>query len=267
MTEALYLYGALSPETPAEALAHLADLAPIAGGGPPRAVSAGPVLALVSAHAGDPPAQRRRNLLAHTRVLEAAMAAGTVLPVRFGTIAETPDALTHALTTEAVALGDALERLAGHAAFGLRIAWPREAVLAEILAQNPALEAERQRLVGRGAEAHFDKVALGRRVAEALESARRASERRTLAALTPSAKAHAIEAPQSDTETLRAEFLLPDGSDAAFLARVEAEAQENPFAPGAEPDIRLIGPTPAYHFVSLSLSATLQAAPRREEAG
>jgi hypothetical protein len=80
---ALYVYGVLPAPFDAASLNGAAGV----GGNAVRLLTQGDLAALVSDVGATPVTRTRRNLLAHTAVLEQAMPNATVLPLRFGTVA------------------------------------------------------------------------------------------------------------------------------------------------------------------------------------
>lgn len=132
MDRPLYLYG-IVPLGTGEAEALAARLAGMGVQGRDVAVVAGEGLAALASplEAGacvpDP-----AWLLAHHRVLQAAMADRAVLPCRFGLVAPGREHLEDFLRAGWAHLGPALARLEGKEEAGLKLFWRREAVRREI---------------------------------------------------------------------------------------------------------------------------------------
>ena len=80
---ALYIYGLLNGANPAIA----GSLGGASAAPRSSCCHAGPLSVLASAIAPGPVAQTRRNMIAHTALLERVIAHADVLPVRFGTVA------------------------------------------------------------------------------------------------------------------------------------------------------------------------------------
>lgn len=266
----VYVYGLVTPGAAASLGPILPGLAALGGAPEVSLQDLGPVAALVSAHDGSEVLQTRRNMLAHTRVLEAVMPATTVLPMRFGIVADSPDALAASLAPRGDELTGLLVRFDGLAEYALRIGWDRDVAMRTLVAASPELRARHAALRDKGAEAHYARIDLGRAVAEALDRRRQAAEKTLLATLRPLAKDTILRAPEEDVETLRADFLLPGGAEAGFLAAIEAACARLDFAPGTSPRIRCVGPAPIYNFVSISLAQgplPVQRRPQRVAAG
>ena len=247
----LYLYGITNAE--ADTLRPALDGVAGATSGAPEPLPCGAATVIVGAHDGAELMQTRRRMLAHTRVLERAMEASTVLPMRFGVVADDAAAVRMLVETHQEEIAAQISRLDGHAEIGLRVRVSREGALDALLAAHPDLAATRDRLAGRGPEAHFERIDLGRRVAETLERRRTDAQRRLAGLLDRLCTDHVLRAPEEDTEILRAECLLPSGGETAFAAEIEAAAAAIDFAGAEEPVVQLVGPAPPFHFVSLAL--------------
>lgn len=220
-------------------------------------LAVGDVAVLVGAVAASEIRRTRRNMKAHLQVLEAAMEAGPLLPMRFGVVANDAEAVRAAVAPRADELRALLETHTGVAEFGVRVRFPREAALAALVAARPDLAQRRAAILARGPslQAHQAMMELGRQVAEALDERRKTAERALLAKLKPLAHAHVVGKPEDDVEALRAEFLLPLADRETFEAAVAEAAAASDFAGAAEPTILIVGPAPAYNFVSLALDA------------
>lgn len=252
-SDPLYLYAVLRQVTPGLD-ACLADLKGATMGAPHRRDVAGRSV-IVGAHDGSEILRTRRRMLAHTRVLERAMALAPLLPMRFGHVAETHVALEALISAHSEAIDAQFDRLSDHVEVGLRVSFPRQAALETLLSEDHMLASERDRLAGRGAEAHFDRIELGRQVAEALDRRRTSAQHRLIAGLSEHCAHHILKAPEDDVEILRTECLVAPSQVGRLAEEADALARASGFAPGAEPEVRLVGPVPPYHFVDLSLTA------------
>ncbi|MEL6977971.1 MAG: GvpL/GvpF family gas vesicle protein [Pseudomonadota bacterium] len=192
----------------------------------------------------------RRNLLGHAKALEALMAVGPVLPMRFGVIAPTQAQIAQAVELKLEALQDHLAAFDGCAEYAVRIAWRREAAMRELVAENAALKTAHDRLRGRSAaETHFERLDLGRAVEAALLAKRAAEAATYLDRLGPLSRAVEAREPEEDIQVLKADFLVETDAVGAFSAALEAIEAE---APGRLA-VKLVGPSPAYSFTKLSL--------------
>lgn len=253
-----YLYGIALPTGP-RLEAVLSGLAGVTG--PVEVMPVvGSIGLIAGPHSGGAVLPARRKMLAHAKVLEVAMTASTILPMSFGTIAEDPRALVSMLRAEADSIARRVTALRGLQEFGLRIAFPKDEALAALLADQPALAAERDRLAAGGTARNFAIAELGRRVAEALVARRDAAGLRLAAALAPLARDMVIKPPEEDIEVFRAEVLLEAGAEDAFAEAALRTASTLGFAGPAEASVRLVGPVPPFHFADLALGAGRDAA-------
>lgn len=197
---------------------------------------------------------RRRLMLIHTRIQEAMMPFGTVLPARFGLIARDLAEVQPLITGRAPVIASEFARVAGCVELGLRVNFDRATALAATMAEDGELLRERERLSRMGREGHFAMAEFGGKLADRLDRRRGQAQSALLKAILPLIRSHVLRRPDEDTEVLRAEVLLPEADQASFLQAVEEACLGLTFAPGAEPMITLVGPVPPYNFVRLSLA-------------
>ncbi|MEO0761213.1 MAG: GvpL/GvpF family gas vesicle protein [Pseudomonadota bacterium] len=221
--------------------------------------------------------QRRRYMRAHTRLLEVVGAHATVLPMRFGTIADDEPALREAIRPEAARIARLLETMEGQRAYGLSVRLTRERLVGRAMAARPDLRRERDRLSRQPGVTRATAMTFGRHVGDAVATERRRLEKAILAGLRPAVDDLVLRAPESDEQVLRAEIRLDRsrepslddviqeiarqiGGDAAPVAPASGPADEGATA-DAPPAIRLVGPAPLYAFVDLRLSLDNQRTP------
>lgn len=249
---AAYLYGLTRQVEPALEDA-LRDLAGATSGAPKACILAGRSV-VIGAHDGSEILQTRRRMLAHARVLEAMMGVSPVLPMRFGHVAADVAVIDALLSTHHSEIETQFDRIGHHVEVGLRVRMDRRTALTAMLEEMPSLVAARDRLAGRGAEAHFDRIDLGRRVADALDARRTRAQHGLAAAIAKACEDHVLKAPEDDVELIRAECLVAPDALEALAEIADRAARASGFAPGAEPEVRLIGPVPPFHFIELSLA-------------
>src|SRR5918911_4153431 len=155
------VYGIVPAETPL-------DRAPtgIAGASVGR-VEAGGLAALVSPIEGDELRATRRDLLSHSAVLEHAVAAGPVLPLRFGIVLRDEDAVVRELLEpRRDELAGLLRRFERLVELRVKAFYVEEAVLREILRSDPAIARLNEATRGASdAAAQPQRVRLGEAVA------------------------------------------------------------------------------------------------------
>lgn len=247
----IYLYG-LFDGASSDLETALSDLSGLQGA--LEIVSVGPWYLVFSEHEDEEILPKRRHMLAHTQVLEAMISAGTILPARFGLMAEVPSRAVELITAQRRLVEAEFERVKGHVELGVRISFERSVALEATLHQEPALRRERDALVAKGPEAHFAIAEFGGRLADTLDRRRGVAQRVLLERLLPLVSDHVLRAPEEDTEVLRAEFLVKSRDQDRLISETETAAKTLDFAPDAEPVIKIIGPVPMYNFVRLNLA-------------
>jgi hypothetical protein len=252
----IYLYGLLEPRHVAEP-EFLAQLGGVTG--PVSVTDLGAARLVHGPAESSDILPRRRHLLAHAHVLEALTNGGTVLPMRFGMVADL-SAITAVLSEQAADIASQFDAVRGCAEYGIRVSFPREAALSATVAEDPALAAERARLAGLGPTGRMATADFGRRLAERLDRRRAAAQREFLSALADEFVAHVLRTPDDDVQTLAVDALVRDARAKGLAQRIETLARGSAFAPGAEPQVRIVGPGPAYGFVRLTLETARWAA-------
>lgn len=221
---------------------------------PLRSVSFGGWCLVYKEHDGSVVEPRRRNMLAHTLVVEHMMTFGTVLPARFGLVAPSIDAVAALTYEKRTLIAEEFEKLHGCVELGVRVSFPRDAALVSTLDSDPSLLSWRDRLRNKGAEAHFARADFGRALADVMDRRRGLAQKAMIAALRPHVEDYVLRSPDTDVEISRLEILVKASHEEKIIAKVDELARLCDFAPGAEPLVQIIGPAPCYHFVKLSLA-------------
>jgi Gas vesicle synthesis protein GvpL/GvpF len=235
------VYGIVPAETP------LDGAPPGVAGAPVSRVEAGGVAALVSPIEGDELRATRRDLLSHSAVLEHAVAAGPVLPLRFGTVLRDEEAVVSELLEprrdELAALLERFERLVE---LRVKAFYVEEQVLREIVRSDP--EIARLREATRDvpeATLHPQRVRLGEAVARALEARRENDAQSILARLRPLAEDTVVEEAEG-LPVLVASFLVDRRRVEAFDEAMDELAREQE----GRITFKYLGPLPPHTFVS-----------------
>jgi hypothetical protein len=211
-------------------------------GGEVTTVAHGSIAALVTPLETERVRAKRRDLLAHSDVVQDAHAQGTVLPLRFGTVFESAEDLrTRLLEPRHDELLSLLGRFDGLGEMRIRARYhDQESVLAEVVEAAPEIARLRSR-----ARSQADLVQLGE-VAAKTYAARRDSDAdaivRRLAAA--SVEAH-VDAPDDELSVVKASFLVRDRR--AFDEQLDAVA----LALRHLVDFTCTGPMPPHSFVAL----------------
>lgn len=214
----------------------------------PQTVGTSEMIALVSDIPAGPVAQTRRNMVAHTAVLERAMACANVLPVRFGTVAPDWAALAGCIQSNATALRTALRDIEGRVELGVKASWREGVVFSEIIAGDEELSRMRDRLRSRPAsETYYERVELGRRVEAALAERRASEAAAIVAVLAPLAEREAELRALDEDMILNRAFLVRRENEPLFDARMQSVAEKY----AERVNFRYVGPVPPYNFVRL----------------
>jgi hypothetical protein len=209
-------------------------------GGDVRTVEHDGLAALVSDVPPGTVRAKRRDLLAHSDVLQAAFAGGTVLPLRFGTVfdddAAVVDELLAARHDELVGL---LRSLDGLAELTVKADFSEDEVLAEIVHEDQQVA----RLRAQGGR----DVELGEAVARALAARRERAAAHVLDSLDRLAREVSVDELRGEYEVLRASFLVERAQLEPFDARMDELAREH----AGTVLFRYVGPLPPHSFVKL----------------
>lgn len=228
--------------------AHPLEVEGITGVGPsapPLRVVRHNGLAAVVSDAPDDLRAKRRDLEAHEAVLEKLSETGTILPMRFGTVAPDDDAVVTELGAKADRYGTLLTRLDGKAELNVKARHREEDVLRDLLVNDRALREWNETLRAAGGGTPETRMEFGEEVAAALEERRSTDAAQVLKALEPHAERMAV-GPPVDGCFANASFLVADTGRADFDA-VLSQVREA-LAPVA--DVDLYGPLPPYSFVT-----------------
>lgn len=187
---------------------------------------------------------KRRDLVAHETVLETLSAAGSVVPMRFGTVAPDDDAVVAELARGAGRYSELLTRLAGHVERNVKGAHDEDALLGDLLAGNQELRARNEALRAAGGGSQSDQAAFGERMALAVEQRRTRDAAYVVAALRPLAMLDR-HAPSVKDCFVNVSFLVPAGAQDDFDA-VVAQLRD---ALRGYAELRVSGALPPYSFV------------------
>ncbi|SFO76777.1 GvpL/GvpF family gas vesicle protein [Actinomadura madurae] len=193
----------------------------------------------------------RADLVAHQRVLNALVDAGTVvLPFRFGAALSDRDAVEKELLAgNSDRLGQVLDQLEGRVELRLKATYVQDAVLREIMTAEPEIAELSRRVREVPADAadavYYDRVRLGELIAQAMDRRREVDGQVLLDGSAPAAEAFVRKSPAREEDVLDASFLVRADRRAEFEEAVDKLGQTH----GDRIRIRLIGPLPPYDFV------------------
>ena len=207
----------------------------------------------MSAVVSDTPIQEyeesRRNMMAHTLVLEEVMRQCTILPVRFGTVAPSADAvLEQVLKRRFGGLISTFEEVENRIELGVKAFWYEGVIFQEIVEQNPTIRSLRDSLKTRKAEETFyERIRLGEMIEAAMEKKRDEDSEIILEKLRPLVCKSRVNKVITDKMVLNAAFLVDRLREPEFdeaMRILDAEMQKRVM-------FKYVGPVPPYNFVNI----------------
>jgi len=213
-------------------------------------VTAGRLAAVVSGLAAPKVRPQRANLAAHQAVLKSLMADTTPLPMAFGTVAASPEAIRGILVRNQHAFQEQLQRVAGKVEMGLRVAWDVPNIFEYFVNTHAELRLARDRLVGGRHEfTQEEKIELGRMFDRLLNDDRDDHTQKVQRALAPVCVEFKVNPCRIEREVMNVACLVRRDAQAEFSAGVFAAAKlfDNNFA------FDYSGPWAPHNFVDLEL--------------
>jgi len=194
----------------------------------------------------------RRNMMAHERVLETVMREFTLLPVRFGTVADSAspvDDIRKLLCSRFDEFHGLLSDMEGQVELGLKAFWRDEkAIFEEIVAESLDIRRLRHSLSRRSIEAsYFDRIRLGEMVKRALGNKRAKEAARILPPLRRVAQSVRENEVLADRMVLNAAFLIDRGKEPEFDHEVSKLDEQL----GERLALKYVGSAPPYNFVNI----------------
>jgi Gas vesicle synthesis protein GvpL/GvpF len=221
-----------------------------------RTIQHGGLAALVSSVEADALAAAR-ELRAHWRVLEEASKATTVLPVRFGTVMESEDAVRERmLEPNSAGLTELLDELAGRVQLNVKGDYDEERMLSAVVREVPAVRTLRERVQKLSdAAGYYDRIRLGEVVAAEVARRREDDTALVLARLEPRSVATSAEQPHSPNAAFNLAFLV-DGSEVDAFSEAVGQLRTEL---GERVRLDYVGPLPPYSFAETDLGAGAEA--------
>lgn len=197
------------------------------------------------------PRGTRDQALAHSRVLEAAVADAPVVPFRFGMMAQGGDEEVRRQLLDGYhdQLVPLLQRLKGVVQMTLQVVYREDVLLREILGSEPEI-AHLNELTREGPEVatRDDRVRLGELLGAAVEMRRQRDAAEILQGLQHAATATVANELEQEYMVLNQAFLVERQRQAEFDQAVEALAEKR----SQRMRFRTLGPMPAYNFVNVA---------------
>src|SRR3954470_3535908 len=224
---------------------------------PVELVARGELAALVSDAPRVPVKANRRNLMAHSRVLQAVIEDQAVLPMRFGVVMPARAAVEEELLNEnGHWLAAQLRAFETYVELDVRALCPEDALLRSVVAGRPQLAELRESLRGRpGPATYYERIRLGELVAGAVAEKREEIAGWVAGALGRLAAATKMAEPLHEQMLANVAFLVDRERVPEFDASVEALDREL----GEEIRLRYTGPLPPHNFVDVEAGTEAQA--------
>jgi gas vesicle protein GvpL/GvpF len=207
----------------------------------------GDLAAVVSEVSGDRPLGTREDLLAHEVVVESLATETTVLPMRFGAVVRTADAVVDELMAPYHDwFSGALAELTGRAEFVVVGTYVRDAVLREVLEEEPEAGRLRERVRELPDDAgYYDRIRLGELIVQALDGKREKDNAALAQAIAPHAAAVAPRQAVGDDTAADVAFLV----STADLPQFEDAVEDLGRHWAGRIRLRMLGPLAPYDFV------------------
>lgn len=191
------------------------------------------------------------DLTAHKEILDASATAVPVLPLRFGAVMDSEDAVAEELLEDnrdefTAALGE----LDGRAQYVVKGRYVEEAILDEVLSENRQAARLRNKLRDADPDATRDtRIKLGEIVNEAVTAKRQKDTRVLGDAMEGHSVASIVREPTHELDAVHVAFLVDTDKEDDVTQVIEGLAQDWE----GRVDVRLLGPMAAYDFVGATL--------------
>ncbi|MDZ8068080.1 MAG: GvpL/GvpF family gas vesicle protein [Nostoc sp. DedQUE08] len=166
----------------------------------------------------------RRNLLSHEKVLEDIMEAGdrNLLPMQFGLLISSWETVSEQLIRpHQEELTQLLAKLSGCREVSVKVFWDTEAEIQGLLAENPNLKTERDKLVGQPLSME-QAIQIGQAIERGMSDRKQGIIDVFQGTLNSIAIDMVENTPQMDTMIYNAAYLIPWEAESQFSEHVEA---------------------------------------------
>jgi Gas vesicle synthesis protein GvpL/GvpF len=219
-------------------------------GDPPghlRVVRSNGLAALVSDVDPARPLGSPEDLRAHKEILDASAAEVPVLPLRFGAVLASDDAVTGELLEPFHdEFSAALEQLDGLAEYVVKGRYAEPRILEEVLSENPQAQRLREEISGQDPDATRDlRIQLGEIISDAVSAKRKKDTRALQDAMADHCAASFEREPTHEDDAVHVAFLVEAGQEQDMEKAVEDLAGEWE----GRVELRVLGPMAAYDFV------------------
>lgn len=191
----------------------------------------------------------RKNLITHQKVLERLMEEHTVLPMKFGTIAEGVGEINNLLMRHEKGFKMNLQKLDNKVELGVKAFWKdMPSIYNAVLEGNAEIQNKKIEIAGK--ETTNDLIEIGQMVEKALLDKKEEEAGKILELLKPLAMEFVEGKLVGEQMFLNASFLVSKGQEIAFDNQM-AELGEQL---GEDIKIKYVGPLAPYNFVDLGIT-------------
>jgi len=189
----------------------------------------------------------RDDLLAHEDVVESLAAETTTLPLRFGSVVTTENALVEEMLIPYYDwFADVLDELKGGREYAVVGNYVEDTVIREVLEDEPEAARLRERIRELPEDAaYYDRIRLGELIVQALDEKRQVDSEELMNTLEPYASAVAPRSPAGEDTAADAAFLVAEQD----VSRFEEAVDELGRRWAGRIRLRLVGPLAPYDFV------------------
>lgn len=207
--------------------------------------------ALVSEVDLSKPLGRPDDFRSHAELLDATAADVPILPLRFGAVVDSEDAVAHELLEAHYdEFAEALRELDGLAQYVVRGRYAEDAILREVLSEDPQAASLNDQIRGVDPDATRDeRIQLGETINNAVDAKRQQDTRALGDALEGLAVASVVRPPSHELDAVHVAFLVEVDAEEKVEQAVRKLAQDW----DGRIDLRLSGPMAAYDFVGSSI--------------
>jgi hypothetical protein len=208
----------------------------------------GDIAALVSEVDVSKPLGKPEDILAHQRLLDATVSEAPVLPLRFGAVLSSKDAVADEfLAPYEEEFASALRELDGRAEFVIKGRYVQDALLREVLSENTEAAQLRDSIGQTGDEdaSRNERIRLGEIISNAVEAKRAADTRELGDAVAAYSLLSNVRPPSHEEDAVHVALLVEMAKREDLEQAVGKIAQ----AWKGRVNLRLLGPMAAYDFV------------------
>jgi hypothetical protein len=212
-----------------------------------RLVRDGELAALISEVELIGPLGSAEDLEAHKELLDSVAAGAPVLPLRFGAVVTSEDAVvSELLEPHRDEFAAVLEDLEDRAEYVVKGQYVESAILEEILSEDSEAAELREQIRGRDADAtREERIRLGEIISNAVAAKREEDTRQLLSALEDHAVASLVRDPTDELEAVNVAFLVDEDKADELDQEVDDLGDEWE----GRVELRVLGPMAPYDFV------------------